>query len=109
MGSTATASRFRPPFLDWRAWYRAIATEDATITRLGPQHLGATLSRVHRKPIGALSCDTGVNIETIRYYERIGFMTTATGNGWPSSAVRGSLAFRSMKSATCWAWHGTTT
>jgi MerR family mercuric resistance operon transcriptional regulator len=30
--------------------------------------------RAHHFPIGALSAQTGVNIETIRYYERIGIM-----------------------------------
>jgi MerR family transcriptional regulator, mercuric resistance operon regulatory protein len=33
-----------------------------------------TKSRAERLPIGGLSRDTGVNIETIRYYERIGLL-----------------------------------
>lgn len=33
-----------------------------------------TRSRAHTHTIGALSDHTGVNIETIRYYERIGLM-----------------------------------
>ncbi len=33
-----------------------------------------TKSRAQRLPIGALSKRTGVNIETIRYYERIGLL-----------------------------------
>ena len=30
--------------------------------------------RAQHFPIGAISAETGVNIETIRYYERIGIM-----------------------------------
>jgi MerR family mercuric resistance operon transcriptional regulator len=33
-----------------------------------------TKARVQKLPIGLLSRETGVNIETIRYYERIGLM-----------------------------------
>jgi MerR family transcriptional regulator, mercuric resistance operon regulatory protein len=33
-----------------------------------------TKARVQNLPIGVLSRETGVNIETIRYYERIGLM-----------------------------------
>jgi MerR family mercuric resistance operon transcriptional regulator len=38
----------------------------------------ATTSRSARRGIGALSKQTGCNIETIRYYERIGLMPPAT-------------------------------
>ena len=39
--------------------------------------------RAHDFPIGKLSLETGVNIETIRYYERIGIMPAPprTGGG----------------------------
>jgi MerR family mercuric resistance operon transcriptional regulator len=39
-----------------------------------------TLLRPNRLPIGALSAATGVNIETIRYYEKIGLMPAPPRN-----------------------------
>jgi hypothetical protein len=40
----------------------------------------AMTSRSARRGIGALSKQTGCNIETIRYYERIGLMPPAPRN-----------------------------
>ena len=66
--------------------------------------------------IGELSRQTGCNVETIRYYERvgllprrlaaprdIGFMTSVTFAAWFSCAGRANWVSRSMKSAHCWA------
>ena len=76
-----------------------------------------TASRAEHFPIGELSRLTGVNIETIRYYERIkmlpapprtpsgrrvyGPATFASSHSYDAHANSG---FRSMKSAHCCAW-----
>jgi hypothetical protein len=72
-----------------------------------------TISRAENLPIGELSRLSGVNIETIRYYEKIKILPApprtessrriyGPNEGWPSFAAHASLVLLSGKSAACW-------